>query len=351
MRKFFFLPYYHTGGAEKAHLFVVGSLEEKPVIFFTDRSRDSKYKKKFKSLGHCINFFGIQNKILLLESLFIFVLAIYINNQRNPTVFGSNSRFFYKLIKKLKKSVTVIDLIHWIDGTVGILALKNTQRVNKRVVINPLVKNLLEQDYKKYKINSNLLDRITIIENCIFVRDTFFKKKNDSFNVLFVGRNSSEKRPELVFQIWNKLKNKKVKIEIIGRGMSLLSEDPDYQNIVIDNIENELKLMEKYDSAHAIFLVSVFEGFPYVFMEAMSRGVVPISTKVGGIPYHLNNKNSSLCDFKEDGEIVDCIVSKIIELSKNNLLYAELSNNAFNYAKDNFSCNEQINKYKKLFYD
>ena len=67
---FFFFPYYHIGGAERVHLRITQCLKDKKnIVFFTDRSRDNKFRPSFLKAAKCYRFFGIQNKINLIEKM------------------------------------------------------------------------------------------------------------------------------------------------------------------------------------------------------------------------------------------------------------------------------------------
>jgi len=348
---FFFFPCYHIGGAEKVHAQIVECLKNKKnIVIFTDRSRDKKNKKNFNKNAKCYSLFGLQNKFKIINIIFIKIFASIINNLKNPIIIGSNSQFFYKLIPKLNKNVKIIDVVHWLDGVVGELALKNSARIDKRIIITSAILPIFKKKYIQKEINSNYLKKIKIIKNCVSVPVLLNKNFNNKLKVLYIGRNSYEKRPKLSVEVYEKMKNLiDIDFLFIGRGMGKFFSSSERKNVVIENIYSKNKLNEIYGNSHIIFLTSIFEGFPLVFMEAMSYGVVPISTDVGGISEHLKNgENSILIKNKNEQEIVKNIINTIYKFELNRKLLQQISINVYNYAKKNFVCKNFFKKYNSV---
>ena len=346
---FFFFPYYHTGGSEKAHLFITNCLNKSSFVIFTDRSRDDRYKKEFYKNNFCIRLFGIQNKIKIIEKFVVFIAAFFINRVDQSIVFGSNSRFFYMLTDKLNNNVKVIDLVHWLDGNTGKLTIEKTKNIDQRIIITKKLLPVLKERYLIEKINKKYLNQIKLIENCVEVPAYFNKKYNKKLKVVYVGRNTYEKRVELAVGVWHLLKEHDIEFSFVGRGVSKALIKKDFQGIVSENTNSDELMGNLYKSAHIIILTSLFEGFPYVFMEAMSYGVVPISTNVGGISTHLKDGNNSFLTSSMDGkEIINDISSKILQLDKDREKLKLMSENAYNYAKNNFNCRKNCLEYNNI---
>jgi glycosyltransferase involved in cell wall biosynthesis len=348
---FFFFPYYHTGGAEKVHLEIVKCFSGfSPRVYFTDRSRDNKNKKEFYNNSRAFNFFGINNKIKLVENVLAFFLAKKINKTDGALVFGSNSRFFYSLIKKLNKEIKVIDLVHWLDGEMGKIIIKNSGEVNRRVVVTKAILPVLESAYPKAGVSRQEMKKIRVIENFVPVTQVINKDYEDKLQVIYIGRDTYEKRAALAFQIANNLNhNKNIVFTFVGRGLKRLGKEQNNGSDTIDLIKDGNKMEELYKKAHVIILTSLFEGFPFVVMEAMSFGVVPVVTAVGGLPEHLQDKyNSLLTNNSNVDGIVSDIVDSIVKLEKDRGLLKTLSENANCYSKEHFSKNDFCIKYKKI---
>lgn len=348
---FFFFPYYHTGGAEKVHLKIVKCFRDKRcVIFFTDRSRNNQNKREFKKYALCINLFGVGNKIRFFEKMFGLLISFVINKIDNVKVFGSNSRFFYSIINRLEENVKIVDIVHWLDGNNGKLLIENSEKINRRVIITPALLPIIKNEYKKRGFDDNLDKRIVCIQNCVQVPEQFDKKIGGKLKILYVGRNTREKRPEIAVKIWKKFRDDKdIEFSFIGRGLKRLFEGEKLKPFILENVKDEHGMNKFYGESHVVFLTSEFEGFPMVFMEAMSYGVVPVSTNVGGISVHVKNgENGMLINNDAEDVLIQSFVESISNLKNNERYLRELSSSSYSYAKENFSCKEFKKSYLSL---
>lgn len=98
--------------------------------------------------------------------------------------------------------------------------------------------------------------------------------------------------------------------------------------------QNKSQKEELLSKADIFILPSYNEGLPISLLEAMAYGVAPIVTKVGGIPEVVNNGSNGL--LIEPGD-VDGLKRALYVLIKNEALRQNISNNAFNAIKDNYS--------------
>ena len=87
-----------------------------------------------------------------------------------------------------------------------------------------------------------------------------------------------------------------------------------------------------------------------VMMEAMSHGVIPISTNVGGINEHIiHNENGLLINEKYEDEIVNSFCNQILNFIKNSKDKDRISRSAFDYASKHFGIDKFNQSYKNLF--
>lgn len=349
---YFFFPYYHTGGAEKVHLQIVKSLNDYDcTVFFTDRSRDNKNKKDFFKNAKCYNLFGLTNKIKLLEKFFVYFLAKKISKEKDVVVFGSNSRFFYSLLPKLNKDIEVVDLIHWLDGEVGEMAIKNSSRINKRIVVTEAILSLFVKKYKEFGLNQNLLERVQVIENFISPSENLKKDYGEKLNVLYIGRDTSEKRAQLVFVLEEQLREvENIEFTFIGRGIPALGKKMKSQANYIELVKDEEKLNEIYKKAHIIVLTSSFEGFPCVIAESIGFGVVPVVTAVGGLSLFLNDGvDSLLINDQNEDIIVQEMKNAILNLNEDRVKLKKMSERIYQSALEGSGLSDFQEKYKNLF--
>jgi len=91
------------------------------------------------------------------------------------------------------------------------------------------------------------------------------------------------------------------------------------------------------------------EGFPLVIMEAMAYGVIPISTNVGNIPFHIKSwQNGIIIEDKTESDIVKKILEIIDQVNKKRSLINKISQNARRYAVKHFHSKFFCYKYNQL---
>lgn len=204
------------------------------------------------------------------------------------------------------KNVKIITVYH--SSLAGLYSFK------KASVDNPVIKHLLDKLYnrlfrikygKYYKKQVELSDEVVTlskkhfpelawfsktkqnnkyvsIPNAINVGDLSLAKSTDKINeVLFVGRMSSEKQPNLLVDIWELIENEfpNWKLTFVGDGDEL----PQIKKMVNDKGLQHVNFVgyqvpwEYYRRAKIFCLTSVSEGFGLVLAEAMKFGTVPVA--------------------------------------------------------------------------
>lgn len=343
----FVIPHHFIGGAERVHLNIIKSLKSKPIVFF-DCSNSKDISKEFSENAYC--FLLTNHKRIEFTIRCIKIVSYFLP----ITIFGCNSSLFYRLLGEVKKNVKSIDLTHafsYPENGVEISSLPYIDLIDTRVVIN----NKTFEDYKKlYELSSIdefLLKRFKIIPNGVEIRE-FLPDKIDSrfsdFTIGFVGRNSSEKRPELFFKIVEKIK---FKAKVIGDNFDNFKNDfPDV--IYFENCNNPELIRKEFLDISVLIVTSSREGFPLVIMEAMEMGIPVISTNVGSIKDHLiNKKNGYLIDSDNEVEFLNSTLNKILKISLDREHYREISLNAREHAYEYFNIQVFIKNYQKLFYE
>lgn len=205
-------------------------------------------------------------------------------------------------------------------------------------------------DYYKIKFN-----KIVSIPNAVRIPNPPpVKPQSTKIIILFLGRIDKNKGLKEIVDTLNILKESiDFKFYIAGDGADkkdflkeCKSRIPDkYEYLgVLSGKEKELVLAK----SHIFLLPSYFEGLPCSLLEAMAYKLVPIVTPVGSIPEIVeNNKNGFLVPVNNHQAIYRCI----IELYKNLDLMQELSNNAYNTIKSQYSLDEYILKINSIYSD
>jgi glycosyltransferase involved in cell wall biosynthesis len=356
-RVFFFFPFYHTGGAEIVHLNIVKSVSNySTVTIFSLPSGDEDLKKEFFKVSNC---FDIQLFIRSKKKRKILVQTISkkINNQKKTTVFGCYSHFLYDLLPYLDQKITKIDLLHAFTGYHEPGHEKDSipfvNYFDKRIVITKYLKNQLEIFYDINNISSTFKEKIQVIYNAThFVANEKEIKRNEKFTLLYIGRNSPEKRVHLIAKIATRLQylNLNTEVVLIGANLEDAVLPEDKTNCIFIGSLNQDEIEVWYKKANVTLITSKREGFPMVFMESMIFGCVPISTRVGGIPELITNAVNGILidDDKDEEEIIDEFCIQIESLVKNTKMYHAISENAFQFANANFGMQRFRKEYQNL---
>lgn len=353
MKVAFFFPYYHTGGAEHVHFDIVNSVShENPVIFFTSKSSDDKYREQFDERASCIDIsdfadFPVLNKFLLKR------IASKLNSSSCHSVFSSNCHLYYQLLPYLRSDIKKCDLVHAFvhdleDGPEK-WSLPVVKLLDKRVFVSNHALLQMRDFYRKNNIPVKFADRLLFIRNAVETAPSLPVKGNDPFEIIYIGRAGTEKRVPIILKAAEKfINNSSVRFTLIG----------DVEGLVPDHLKHQVRLpgmlygnslKHHLQEAHILVLTSLREGMPIVIMEAMANGVVPVSTAVGDVPeYVRNNETGFLLPVMPEEAVADALAEKIIYLKANRTELQRMAENAYHLAKDLFSEEKFKSDYRSL---
>lgn len=351
---FFFFPFYQVGGAERIHADIVGCVaEQKPWVFFTNRSKDDKFKYLFE--GHARLF---EVSFLTTGSIayyfWIGALTAFINRHHNALVFGCNNVLFYHLLPHLKRKVRRLDLLHAFGGGIEGVSLPFVDEIDTRVIYSSKVYAELKEQYAAAarEVDPKIIDRVLFINNQVAVPDEFpVKPEGARLKVLYVGRGAEEKRIHLVGRAATECRRAGIPTEFsfIGDVDDFIEPMDRDACILRGEIADTSVLNKFYDEADVLLMTSSREGVPMVIMEAMAHGAVPVSTNVGGIPDHVKHGvNGLLITANDEAEIVSALVGYIAQLCEDRLSLQKMSHNAFDYARENFTLSNFCSAYRRL---
>lgn len=347
---FFFFPFLHVGGAERVHADIVGCFaEEKPWVFFTKKSDNRTFRGLFPRQARLLDIWP------LLKYGYPFsvgVMAGFINRHREAAVFGSNSLFYYLLIPYLASHVRRTDLLHAFGGASDQFSLPVADRLDRRVVITEKTRQDIAEQYRAHGLDARLLERVVLIENRVPVPGRCPRKREGGrLSVIFVGRGSPEKRVHLVGRAASRCRARSIPADFSLAGdMGEAVEAADRENCrLLGEVSDPRELEKIYALADVLVLTSSREGFPLVIMEAMARGVVPVCTAVGGIPFHVRHEiNGLLLEDGADDWIVEQLTAAVARLAENRAELAQLSRSAFDYASRHFSGADFCAAYREI---
>lgn len=356
-KKIFFFPYYHIGGAEKVHLDILNSFDKKEILtFITNHSINNGFKQKFEESTPIYNLTKLNIPYRYHDRFYKMLMKI-LNLNANRVYFGCNSPFFYENLNNLHPNSKKIDLIHAFsyeeEKAPEKISLPNVEIINTRIVLGKKTYSDFEKLYHENNISLKFLNRIKIIKNKVNVPNEFpLKPNNEKLKILFVGRNSYEKRPEIFFKIAQKSLdiNLSVEFTIIGdfeKNMKV----PENVSIV-GLIQDENILNSYYLNADLLLITSSREGFPMVILESMAYGVIPITTNVGEINEFINSNNQNgylIENHNDEEEIVVDFIKQIELLLNNNTLLKETQLKAYTTIANNYKTEVFIREYKNIF--
>jgi len=171
--------------------------------------------------------------------------------------------------------------------------------------------------------------------------------------LLFVGRIEKRKGIDNLIRIATNIQDIPIKIILVGDG----PYRNHYENIIKnkkiqDKIElkgriDETELMSLYTQSHIFLLLSEYEAHSIALTEAMSFGLVPIVTNVGGNPYLIKN---GITGFLVEYPVQEGSVETIIRMIWHDKdLFKTISENARREIKNNYEINRIFEQIRNVY--
>nr|WP_121269737.1 glycosyltransferase family 4 protein [Pedobacter schmidteae] len=352
---YFFFPSWSFGGAERVHVDIMNLFKDpKPLCFITEKSITNGFQKEFEAASDAIELGRWAEKKELKRHLYK-MLAKAINAQEHPVVSGWCNKFMYDLIPYLAPHVQVIDIMHnFADDDKGIewYSIPYVPRINKRIVVgNGLIQQFKEL-YRINRISEGYQDRLVLIQNKISF-DGVFPEKNygGELQILFVGRNSPEKRPEVFIRVAEMAQSLNLPITFKLIGDFKAEDTPVPPNtLVVGQVHDKKILAQHYKEAHLLLLTSHRESWGLVVFEGMNKGVVPISTNVGELSSYISyeQQNGILVENLSDTDtLAGLFIEEIRRFIDNRTLLSQFSKNGFDTVKQQAEACDFDEAYRK----
>jgi glycosyltransferase involved in cell wall biosynthesis len=353
---YFFFPSWSFGGAERVHVDIMNLFNDpRPLCFITDRSITNGFQKEFEAAADVIELVRWAEKKALKRKLYK-MLAEAINAQEHPVVSGWCSRFMYDLIPLLAPHVQIIDIMHnFTDDDKGIewYSIPHVPRINRRIIVGNVLIQQFKELYLLNQVPDKYLDRLTVIQNKISFDGRFPEKNYDGIlRILFVGRNSPEKRPDVFIRIAEIAQelNLPIEFKIIGDFKAAETVVPANTQI-IGQIHDKTILNKQYKDAHLLLLTSHRESWGLVVFEGMNMGVVPISTDVGELSNYIDEvkQNGILVkNLDQTEELSLLFIGEIQRFIADRSVLKQFSKNAFNTVKTMAEACDFDEAYRKI---
>lgn len=174
---------------------------------------------------------------------------------------------------------------------------------------------------------------------------------NDVLQIIWVGRLSDAKRPQMAIEIAKCLRDRNVAfhLKMVGVGIhlencnALIQKHQLESNVQMTGLIHEMN--EVYRNADLMIHTALYEGLPMVFAEANSYGIPIISSDC--MPHNeilVNGKNGYIIQTNNPKDYAD-----LIEKIKNSPeLYAELSKNSIEQSK-RFDIKNYVDKLISIY--
>ncbi len=346
--------------ARKLRDFGIGTYIEVLLNGFYENKLDFEVialKKDKKFISEKLNFFE-ERKIHYTNfknySPFEHFFVSSIVNKKDYSFYFSPHYVFPYFIKK-KLYVTVHDLIHFILPYYPewklFFAKKFIRKVKEKAEIVFTVSHKTKEDL--VELFSFAQEKIVTIKNGIddlFLKKTLNFGKRDNF-ILYVGDwRKPHKNFKTIVSAILLLKKEfgDVKLKVIGaipdkRNVQELKNKGIYESIEFLGFKSKEELITYYDKAKVFAFPSLYEGFGYPPLEALSRGVNVISSRCGSLEENLKGYSEFL-DNPEDPEELSIKIKNMLEKE----VHKEEIIKKNNYVRENFSQEQMVKNYLKF---
>ncbi len=262
----------------------------------------------------------------------------------------SNTKLILTYLNDLDKSNLILKIIIFIYQ----LILGNNTLIKSAKII--AISNFY---LDKSTILSKYSDKISVISpgvNTEIFVPTNTQPHLKVKNILFVGnldKTNMHKGLNYLLEAISYIKKCEIKLIIVGKGDAIDIYKKQIKRLHIENIveffqaKTDIELAKYYNRSDVVVLPSYnnSEGFGMVLLEAGACGKPVIGTKVGGVPYAVNNNKTGLLVEPKDSKALSKAIYKIIN---NPILAKKMGKNGRDRVKEKFKWIHQIKRYNDV---
>lgn len=300
----------------------------------------SHVEKDFKII---YNKFNLPNILYLLNLIFLKSIFknidIFKSNQEHGAFIGLLLSIIYKK-KFLFRSG--FSLRHHLLKKYGYISLKYFYSYLNNLLCCGLSDKIIitSNNFINYYSFRNKKKKISIISNYFPYEIKNVEKKNYKkiYEFLYIGRLSSEKNYQLIYELAKKFPKK---------NFLVISSDKDkyknqYKNITFKSKIENYRLSVYYKKTKFLLLPSKYEGNSKVLIETMIYGTPVLAKNGKGITESIKHLKTGFL-FKD----INQLIAIYKRYKDDNEVIKKIQKNAFKYAYENFS----LNKIMKLEYE
>lgn len=299
-------PWLDMGGADKVVIDVANGLSTKykTSVFITEKATN-KWASRLNNKCQVVDL----GKINIYKNKQFKFIKKLISNKADVLLI-SNSSFAYQnlpLIKKYIPNLVIVDILHGQGGVIDMGSspeISNPYRdlIDHRVAVSKYLKKYMESVYREDET------RVSVIYNGIEPVSQDKAQKNNIFGIVWVGRLSDEKKPNLAIEAFAKLDKafrKHASLTMVGDGLLgpkllKLSKNLNIQDN-INFVGYKQNAQDYIDRANCLLITSEMEGLPLVIIEAVHSNTPVVASRVGGIPELVKDGVNGYCvEFNEN---------------------------------------------------
>ena len=370
-----FFPWMITGGADRFNLSLINGLDKEKynVIVILTEPNKNVLRQEFEK--HAI----VYDLTSFIDQKYWLAFVNYIIEKEDVNViFNSNSKFGYYVLPYLKarySRLPIIDYIHmeeWYNRNGGYSRYSSMldSIIDKTLVCNENSKNILqehfgrrEEDIKTVYVGVDEDEFNPAKYNKEKLLEKYSLDKNKHI-LSYICRISEQKRPILLLEIINKLKEvrKDFKVLVVGEGNLLQKMKVKAKELNLDDYIQFLGNIEQTEEIYKIsdltINCSIKEGIALTSYESLSMGVPIVSSNVGGQAELIDENTGILITcwqnekdiYKEEynQEEVNDFTNAIVEILNNLDKYKE---NCRKRILDNFTLKAMIKNMSKIIED
>ncbi len=283
-------PYLGIGGAERVHADIARSVSgASPTIIFFGRSADRGFAQRFERAGQVLELPHLLHHPFTRRQA-IRRSAALINRRKSPVLLASLSDIFFDLLPMLDDRVCTLYLQHAFlyqpEGNVQWKAwLPRLSRVDRILFVSEHARSEFDRFLFHQAIPATERTKLLYLPNAVerYAPVGIHSRPG----LVFVGRNSPEKRAHLFIRLCERLHSSfpgSFRFATVGLPTQVSSAPIEHHGEVTD----DAALSNILSAQDVLVLTSDREGFPMVIMEAMAHGLVIVSTPVGDVPRRMD---------------------------------------------------------------
>lgn len=349
----FLFPYVSMGGAEQVHLGIVEAVRDRdPLVIVCGYSKDRSFEDRFTSIARIVEIPRLLNHPFTAGST-LRTLARAINAVKPATVLGSLTTTFYDLLPSLDRGIRIYSVQHAFLYQPD----ANTQQkewIDRYPLIDAYLfpSTMALREFDKFLFHQNIgAGRASKLLRAPITAPSFGSvRMHDRLGLLFVGRDSTEKRPDLFLRIVGALETAfpgRFRSTTVGLHARTDQPDVEYKGAIGDPDQ----LARVYADHDLLLLTSTREGHCLVVTEAMANGMAVVSTPVGDVSDRVNASTGVLTTGTDEETVFEEMKRTVLELDADRERLHALKTNALELIRRNYDPAEFRRFYRGLFTD